>query len=122
MSIIYTTKKYLRFLFWVLIPGACTSGVQCDLPTEISYQGQIKGIIENQCFSCHAPNVYKKKASRIKIYDYTSLKKMGKSGQLVGSITHSKGYIAMPYRKGTKIDSCSIALIARWVQNGMKKE
>ena len=116
--------KNTAYLFIAIITVlySCSSGTSCDLPQEITYQGQVRKVIETNCFSCHAPDVYKKKASRVKIYDYTSLKKMGESGQLVGSITHSKGFIAMPYRKGTKIDSCSIALITSWVQNGMKQE
>ena len=70
---------------------------------------------------CHAPDVYKKKASRNKIFNYKSLKKMASSGQLIGSITHAKGFIAMPYKKGTKIDTCSISLISKWIDAGMKE-
>ncbi len=93
----------------------------CDIPKDITYKNQIASVIEIQCFKCHAEDVYKEKASRSKIFDYTSLKKMGESGQLVGSITHAQGYIAMPYRKETKIDSCTIELIKTWVDLGMKE-
>ena len=93
----------------------------CKTPDTISYAKDIAPIIEAKCFMCHAPDVYKKKASRNKIFDYKSLKKMGGSGQLMGSITHAQGFIAMPYKKGTKIDACSIDLISKWVSTGMKE-
>lgn len=94
---------------------------ECDIPENITYNEHIASIIEIQCFKCHASDVYKEKASRVKIFDYPSLKKMGESEQLVGSITHAQGYIAMPYRKGTKIDSCSIETIKAWVNLGMQE-
>lgn len=93
----------------------------CPLPEQVTYTKEIAPLIEAQCFLCHAPEVYKTKASRNKIFDYSSLKAMGESGQLVGSITHATGFIAMPYRKGVKIDSCSIELIKKWVTTGMKE-
>ncbi|MBW1297658.1 hypothetical protein [Aquimarina litoralis] len=93
----------------------------CDIPENITYKEHIASIIEVQCFKCHAADVYKEKASRVKIFDYPSLKKMGESGQLIGSITHAQGYIAMPYRKETKIDSCVIETIKTWVNLGMQE-
>jgi len=107
--------------FQLLVSCKGESKPVCDTPKDITYTNQVAPLIEQQCFMCHAPDVYKTKASRNKIFDYPSLKKMGESGQLIGSITHAKGFIAMPYRKGTKIDSCSIALIKQWVAQGMKE-
>ncbi|KAA1248154.1 hypothetical protein [Aquimarina sp. RZ0] len=106
-----------------LVHYSCNGKVEkpCYTPDDITYTNQVSGLIEIHCFACHAPDVYKKKASRNKIFDYPSLKKMANSGQLIGSITHSQGYIAMPYRKGTKIDSCAIEVIKKWVKTGMKK-
>lgn len=104
-----------------LLFNSCNSKELCPLPETITYTKDIAVVIEEKCFMCHAPEVYKKKASRNKLYNYESLKKMGKSGQLLGSITHAQGYIAMPYKKGVKIDTCSIALISKWVNTGMKE-
>ena len=100
---------------------SCGSTVECEQPDEITYTKDVAAVIEAKCFMCHAPDVYKKKASRNEIYDYKSLKQMAESGQLMGSITHQKGFIAMPYKKGIKIDTCSIQLIDKWIKTGMKK-
>jgi len=118
-----TLIKRTSILILFIVLNACKGEPkeECDIPQEITYTGQVASIIEVQCFKCHAKDVYKEKASRNKIFDYPSLKKMGESGQLIGSITHAKGFIAMPYRKGTKIDSCTIEVLKAWVALGMKE-
>ncbi|AXT58837.1 hypothetical protein D1816_00225 [Aquimarina sp. AD10] len=114
-------KTIFPYLFLTISTlNSCKNKISCQIPEEVTYSKQIKTIIETDCFLCHAQDVYKTKASRNKIFDYESLKKSGKSGVLIGSITHTKGYIAMPYKKGVKIDSCNIELIKKWVQTGMK--
>lgn len=118
-------KKSIVFVFSVVtitLLESCSKVPACDTPEEVTYEAQIKTVIEAKCFLCHAPEVYKTKASRVKIHDFESLKAMGASGQLVGSISHSEGYIAMPYRKKEKIDSCAIELIKYWVTTGMKEK
>ncbi len=116
-------EKFIIFclLNTLLFVVSCNTAPTCNTSESVSYTSNIAPLIEVQCFKCHAKDVYKEKASRVKIYTYETLKKMGESGQLVGSITHAKGYIAMPYRKGSKIDSCDIETIKKWVSTGMKK-
>lgn len=117
----YNLKLLLVTIFAFSIFTSCQKKEKCNLPEAITYTNDIAPVIEAKCFMCHAPDVYKEKASRNKIYDYKNLKKMGESGQLIGSITHAQGFIAMPYRKGVKIDTCSIAIIDKWVKTGMKE-
>ena len=113
----------LLFSAIIIVLSSCNSKpkLNCKTPEVISYSKDVAPVIEAKCFMCHAPDLYKKKASRNKIFNYKSLKKMAESGQLIGAITHAKGFIAMPYKKGTKIDTCSIALISKWVNSGMKE-
>ncbi len=117
------TKFYLTIIVTLLMAISCstTSKESCDTPEVVTYSNQIGTLVETKCFECHAPDVYKTEASRVKIYDYASLRDMAESGQLIGSINHDKGYIAMPYRKGEKIDDCSISLFQAWVDSGMKE-
>ena len=116
-------EKSFHYLFisTLLFMIGCNNTPSCPIPDQVTYTSQIASLIETQCYLCHAEDVYKEKASRVKIFSYESLKTMGTSGQLMGSITHQEGYIAMPYRKGIKIDSCDIELIKKWVATGMKK-
>ncbi len=114
----YSKPIGLFFIATILL-FSCKEEETCNLPEEVTYTNQVAALVETECFLCHAPDVYKKKASRNKIFDYASLKKMGESGQLIGSITHARGYIAMPYRKKEKIDSCAIEVFKKWVASGM---
>ncbi len=112
----------LCIILSLIISHSCKEKeTECLTPEDVNYTNTIAPLVEAKCFMCHAPDTYKTKASRVKIYDYASLKKVGESGQLIGSITHAKGYIAMPFRKSEKIDSCSIVLFQKWVSSGMKK-
>lgn len=108
-------------MVFLLLLQSCKQKPLCDLPNEVTYTQTVAPLIEAKCFMCHSQEVYKTKASRNKIYNYESLKKMASSGILMGAITHQKGFIAMPYRKNEKIDTCAIATIAKWVETGMKK-
>ena len=120
-------KNFRLSLFPILISVCCNiimcckKKPACATPEQVSYTKDVAPVIEAKCFMCHAPDVYKRKASRNKIFNYKSLKKMAESGQLMGSITHAQGFIAMPYKKGSKIDTCSIAIIDKWVKTGMKQ-
>ncbi len=115
------TYTLLFLLSATLSTTSCNEAPTCNIPEKVSYSTKISNLIEIHCFKCHAEDVYKEKASRVKIYTYETLKKMGESGQLVGSINHDPGFIAMPYRKNQKIDSCDIETIKKWVATGMEK-
>lgn len=120
MKMIHFLYKTVALVAFLLIQS-CNQEPSCELPQEITYTQTVAPLIEAKCFMCHSQEVYKTKASRNKIYTYESLKKMASSGTLMGAITHQKGYIAMPYRKNKKIDTCAIATIAKWIETGMKK-
>lgn len=114
-------KKYLGLLLLVIAFFGCQEKNKCNISEPITYQKDIAPLIEQKCFLCHAPDVYKKKASRVKIFDYKSLVNVAKDGRLLGAINHEPGFIAMPYKKNEKIDECSILLIESWVKNKMVK-
>ncbi len=114
--------NFLRLLLLVVTAfSSCNKKSSCKAPEEVSYVKDIAPVIEQKCFMCHAPDVYKKKASRVRIYDYNNLVSIAKGGRLLGAIKHEPGYIAMPYRKNEKIDECAILLIEKWVESGLKK-
>ncbi len=120
---LYSACLKLFFIGLTFISVACNKKPKklCDISENITYTKDIAPLIEVKCFKCHDVENYKTKASRNKIYDYSSLKKMAESGFLIGSLTHQQGYIPMPYRANKKIDTCSIALIASWISTGMKE-
>ena len=120
-------KKYGQLTFIILVIftlTSCSSEAKvdvCEKPKDVTYSNKVASLIEEKCYSCHAPDVYKKKASRVKIFDYKSLKKQAEKGVLMGSVNHEKGYVAMPYKKGVKIDTCSRLVLQTWIDQGMKE-
>ena len=114
-------KSVLAISMAVLWSCNTKEKVVCNVESNITYSQHIAPIIETNCFECHAPDVYKEKASRNKIFNYEGLKDKAESGILYGSVSHQKGFIAMPYRKGKKIDTCDIATIKGWIDGGMKE-
>jgi len=117
-------RTYLLCSLVVVLPiSSCNQKGKnnCSVSELPTYTKDVASIIEIKCFRCHDKEVYKTKASRTKIYDYKSLKKIAKNGLLIGSVTHAKGYIPMPYKSGEKIDDCSIATLIKWVETGMNE-
>ncbi len=119
-------KKILKIVFFALVilltAVSCKQNKEeCTPKKQVSYEQDIAPIIKTECFECHAPDKYKQKASRVRIFNYKFLKEYAENGVLLGALTHQKGYIPMPYKKGTKIASCSIEMIAQWINTGMKK-
>jgi len=114
-------KRLLLILTSIIIVSSCSSSTDCQIPEDITYTSDIKVIIEENCYACHAPDVYKKKGGNVKLFEFEKLKKLSLNGVLMGSVNHEKGYIAMPYRKGTKIDKCASDKLQKWIDGGCKK-
>ena len=66
------------------------------------------------CVGCHNANV---KNGGIDLSTYDLVKANGQSGQLLGSIKHDAGFVAMPYG-GNKLQQCNIDQVETWINNG----
>lgn len=91
-----------------------TSG--CDT-TNITYTGSIKPILNLSCLSCHSNSTAASYGANIKLEDYSDVNIRVNDGKLMGTITHSSGYSAMP-KGSSKLSDCSIALIQKWISKG----
>jgi hypothetical protein len=88
-------------------PGQCdTSGVK--------YSVFVRATIQNACLGCHngAGSTGKYDLSK-----YDGVAAVAHTGQLVGAISHSFPFRAMP-DGGTKLDDCTISKIRAWVNAG----
>ena len=103
------------------VPGEDTAEAENKCYEDsVSYEADVKPIFEANCFSCHNEEKYASKADGNKMYTYEHIKGKIDEGLVLGNIKHLPGYINMPYKK-EKIDSCSIAIIERWIKTGYKK-
>lgn len=86
-----------------------------DSSTVVSYSTQVVPVLQQYCYSCHSGGF---PSGGIAMGTYASDKAIGQNGKLYGSISYAPGYSPMP--KGmTKMTSCQIALIQKWINNGM---
>ena len=82
----------------------------------LSYQTDIKPIIETNCSRCHNAN----EKAGYNFLKIESVKKAATSGVLLGTIKHQKGFPKMP-AYAAKLDQTSIDKIECWINNGMKE-
>ncbi|MEX2596207.1 MAG: c-type cytochrome domain-containing protein [Salibacteraceae bacterium] len=87
-----------------------TDSADCD-PSEVSFDSDITPIFESYgCISCHG-------GGSVILNNHAGVKTVADNGKLVGAINHQTGFAAMP-QGGEKMDSCDIATIEKWVEEG----
>ena len=85
----------------------------CDTSI-ITYSGTINPILTGYCAGCHSGA---NAPLGIRVDSYTAVKALASNGKLLGTLTHSAGFIPMP-KNGTKLSDCNIAKIRKWVTAG----
>jgi len=85
----------------------------CDT-INVTYSGTVAPIMQTYCIGCHGGTA---PSGGITLNVYEGVAAVAASGQLVGAITHSPGYTAMPFG-GDMLPDCEIAQITSWVNNG----
>lgn len=91
--------------------NACKSG--CDT-TKFAFAAQVKPLIDLKCKGCHSGAF---PSGGIPLATHSEIKTQADNGKLLGTITHSNGFKAMP--QGTaKMPDCEITIIRKWVLAG----
>ena len=114
-------KPFLIVALLLLLLVSCTYNKEellynnsCDT-SNVKYSVQIVNTLSANCLGCHtgasAPG-------GIMLDTYTDVRTVAMSGRLLGAITHSPGYRAMP-DFAPKLSECRIAEIRTWIRNGM---
>jgi mono/diheme cytochrome c family protein len=85
----------------------------CDT-TKASFADDILPITNAFCKSCHSVT---NPSESILLTDFKNISAAAADGSLVGSIKGSNGFNKMP--EGSTLDECQIALIEKWVKEGM---
>lgn len=98
-----------------LYPNNGGTSATCDT-SNITYSGTVKAIIDQHCAiaGCHDGS----NASTYDMSDYSGLYYYCvATNQLLGSIRHENGFVAMP-QGAPQLDDCTINKITSWVNNG----
>lgn len=88
----------------------------CDT-LNVSLSNTIRPILNANCYSCHSASNASVFGAGINLENYSELQNIAQSGRIIGAITHSPGFVAMPL-EGIKLDECSINKIKAWINNG----
>ncbi len=85
----------------------------CDTAL-VTYSQSVVPIIASSCLGCHgganAP-------AGIRLDNYIGVKNVASNGSLIGAITHSPAFSAMP-KNGAKLSECNISRIRLWIAAG----
>lgn len=91
------------------------SGVrECDTAS-VTYALHIAPIITSKCLTCHRTTAASSSGGNIVLEGYSNLQKAASSGKLLGSISHTPGFSAMP-KGGNKLSYCERTTIRRWIE------
>jgi hypothetical protein len=86
---------------------------QCDT-TSMSFSADIRPILQNSCIGCHNVNNVN---GGVTLDSYLGVQTIANNGSLVGAITSSGGFVAMPYN-ANPLSDCNISKIRNWVNEG----
>jgi uncharacterized membrane protein len=92
--------------------NSCVSAT-CDT-ANVKFSTSVKSIISNKCQGCHSAS---SPGGGYDLSTYTGMKAVVNNGRLWGSINFTAGFSGMP-KGGTKLSSCELATIKKWIDAG----
>lgn len=98
---------------WINQSAKNNSCSSCDT-TDFKYSTAIKPMIQTKCQGCHNPSSL---GGGIDLSTYTGVRSEALNGRLYGVIAWLAGYSAMP-KNSSKLSSCEITQVQKWVNNG----
>lgn len=93
--------------------GQDVNAGNCDT-ANMKFSAHIVPILQANCTSCHNAAVA---PAGVSTQTYGAVKLIADNGRLIGSITHSAGYTAMPLG-APKLAACDINKIKAWMARG----
>jgi hypothetical protein len=86
----------------------------CDT-SKFTYSAGVKPILDKNCVGCHQTATPSNR--NVKLSDYDGVKATVTSGKLLPSINQT-GPFPMPQPPSTKLNSCNLTVITKWVNAG----
>jgi cytochrome c5 len=99
---------------WINQGAKNTTNCNCTCDdSQFTYTAIIQPMLATQCVGCHKPGSL---GGNIDLSTYAKVVTQVTNGKLLGSVTHSAGYVAMP--QGGKLEDCQISQIQKWIDAG----
>lgn len=86
----------------------------CD-DAVVTFSGTVTTILQ-PCQACHSNSNAPSSGNGIKLQNYADVQLVVKNGKLMGSASHSNGFIPMP-NGGGKLPDCEIGQLQKWIDN-----
>jgi len=100
---------------------SCTYDKEMLLPASnsadtvnVSFAASVEPLLRANCFSCHGNG---SNLGNISLDTYDDVKAVAVSGRLLGTISHSAGFVPMPLG-ADKLDDSSIDAVRIWIDEG----
>lgn len=101
---------------WINQGAKNTTNCNCSCdPNQFTFDAIIHPLITNNCTGCHKPGSL---GGGIDLSSYQAINVAVGNGKLLGSVTHSGGYVSMP--PGGSLSDCQISQIESWITAGSK--
>ena len=115
-------KLKLVFTFVIIIIlKSCVYNIEEELypdvdcnTSNVKYSTSVVPILTDNCYVCHAEAA---NVGGVNFESHEKLKIYVDNGSLLGAITHSPNYSAMPQGSG-QLDNCLIETIKEWIESG----
>ncbi len=91
--------------------NSCSGG--CDT-LNVTFSGTVWPLMQTWCTGCHTGS---NAGGNIHIENYNDVVAIANNGKLMGTITHTSGFSAMP-KNADKLSDCQIAEIRIWIEDG----
>lgn len=92
------------------------SGSDCDT-LNVTYAASVAVILDNNCLVCHDNTSATALGGNVKLENYADVKTVADNGKLLGTISHSPGFVTMP-QGADKLDECTISTVRKWIEAG----
>jgi hypothetical protein len=114
-------KKVFAAFFIVIAATGCYYDKEeilypqsCDTAT-VTYSASVAPILSASCVNgCHSGA---SPSGGISLITYADVKTQVNNGKLWGAVSHAAGYSPMP-KNSSKLSSCSLAKIKKWIDAG----
>ena len=93
--------------------NSCVASGNC-VATNVSFANTVLPTLRTNCTGCHSGTT---PSAGIDLNSYATVKVQAANGKLVGSISHSTGFIPMPSAT-VSISACEINQIKAWIAEG----
>jgi hypothetical protein len=97
--------------------AAKTGGLTCDT-LNVSYSADITPLLATNCYECHGSNS-NAGSGGVVLEGYTHLLTYAENGTLAGCVSHTPGFVPMPYLQ-PELPACNVNTIVAWVNQGAK--